>query len=397
MKLVLWAVVIFQASAAAEPWTRHVIDASSKGADGVRLGDLDQDGLPDIVTGWEEGGQVRVMRNPGPARTKMPWETITVGKVPSVEDALFVDLDGDGRLDVVSAAEGGTRSIFFHWAPKDVAELMNPDAWKTEKVAAVEGMARWMFCEPMTDGANGTRLVIGSKEKNGRIGMLEPRGALREAEAWLFHPWRDAGWTMTLKARDLDGDGQEDLLATDRRGERRGVFWFKNPGKGAGREPWPVKPISGAEEDGEWMFASVADLDGDGREEVIAARRPRAIVIFSTRDEERRAWKSVTVTAPDWAGTVKAVSAADIDGDGMVELAVSCEHARGDRSGIFFISSPLGGPVFTDLSGKAGTKFDLVEWLDLDGDGDLDLLTCEETENLGVVWYENPGGLESDQ
>jgi hypothetical protein len=43
-----------------------------------------------------------------------------------------------------------------------------------------------------------------------------------------------------------------------------------------------------------------------------------------------------------------------------------------------------------DLSGAAGVKFDLLETLDIDGDGDLDVLTCEETENLGVIWYENP-------
>ena len=28
--------------------------------------------------------------------------------------------------------------------------------------------------------------------------------------------------------------------------------------------------------------------------------------------------------------------------------------------------------------------------IDLDGDGDLDLLTCEEVHDLGVFWYENP-------
>lgn len=43
------------------------------------------------------------------------------------------------------------------------------------------------------------------------------------------------------------------------------------------------------------------------------------------------------------------------------------------------------------VSGKEiGEKFDRIELLDLDGDGDPDLLTCEERENLGVIWYENP-------
>ena len=42
------------------------------------------------------------------------------------------------------------------------------------------------------------------------------------------------------------------------------------------------------------------------------------------------------------------------------------------------------------IAGPEGVKFDRIELLDLDGDGDLDLITCEERDNLGVVWYENP-------
>jgi hypothetical protein len=43
-----------------------------------------------------------------------------------------------------------------------------------------------------------------------------------------------------------------------------------------------------------------------------------------------------------------------------------------------------------NVSGRVGTKYDLVELIDLDDDGDLDILTCEERDDLGVVWYENP-------
>jgi len=44
----------------------------------------------------------------------------------------------------------------------------------------------------------------------------------------------------------------------------------------------------------------------------------------------------------------------------------------------------------TDVGGPEGTKFDRIELVDLDGDGDLDILTCEEVDLLGIVWYENP-------
>ena len=43
-----------------------------------------------------------------------------------------------------------------------------------------------------------------------------------------------------------------------------------------------------------------------------------------------------------------------------------------------------------EISGPFGRKFDLIEVLDLDGDRDLDVITCEENYNLGVLWHENP-------
>ena len=42
------------------------------------------------------------------------------------------------------------------------------------------------------------------------------------------------------------------------------------------------------------------------------------------------------------------------------------------------------------ISGVDGVKHDMIKLLDLDQDGDLDLLTCEEVKQLGVIWYENP-------
>ena len=93
------------------PWQRHTIDNSSRGADGVRLADANGDGLMDIVTGWEEGGVVRLYLNPGPEKAKNKWPAVTVGRVNNIEDAVMVDLDNDGAIDVVSSCEGRIKTM----------------------------------------------------------------------------------------------------------------------------------------------------------------------------------------------------------------------------------------------------------------------------------------------
>src|SRR5688572_13962772 len=47
------------------PWPRHIIDDGLKGADGVRLADVNGDGKLDVITGWEEAGAIRVCLHPG--------------------------------------------------------------------------------------------------------------------------------------------------------------------------------------------------------------------------------------------------------------------------------------------------------------------------------------------
>lgn len=104
-------------------------------------------------------------------------------------------------------------------------------------------------------------------------------------------------------------------------------------------------------------------------------------------------WESHRIPIPEQAGTAKAVRAGDMDGDGKLDLVFSCERARGELSGVMWLShggGNWGNWEAHDISGPDGVKFDLVELLDLDDDGDLDVLTCEERANLGVIWYENP-------
>jgi len=382
------------------PWPRHVIDASSQGADGVRLGDVDGDGRLDIVTGWEEGGVVRVCFNPGPAHCREPWPAVTVGTAPSVEDAVFVDLDQNGTLDVVSCLEGNARRVQIHWAPRlernaspaqRRATLLNPGTWRTETFPATIGQGMWMFCVPLEmDGRHGVDLVIGSKGANGRISWLEAPANPRALAAWKLHRLRAAGWIMTLRAADLDHDGDRDILFSDRKGPRRGNGWLENPGPGATAAglPWPEHLVGG--KDTEVMFV---DLVPRGRTwRLAAALKPNRLVVYDAPADVRRPWRVTSeVRLPDKFGTAKAVRLVALEPDAPPGLLFTCEHADGPRSGVgWFPVGSRGWGSARDIGGAPGVKYDLLELLDLDGDGDQDAITCEERDNLGVIWYENP-------
>jgi hypothetical protein len=370
-------------------WQRHVVDDSSRGADGVRLADVNGDGRPDIATGWEEGAVTRVVIHPGPARAKDKWIGVTVGPTPSVEDALPIDLDGDGAVDVVTCCEGKTNTMFVHWAPVDNATYLQADAWKTEAVPASVGLMAWMFCSPMPeDGSKPRALVAGGKNAGAKVGLwLLPENP-RNLRQWRFVPLRDCGWIMSLISADMNGDGDADILLSDRKGLATGVYWLENPGRLEGR--WTEHLVGGGGR--EVMFVTLADLDGDGLVDVLAAAKPREVLWLRRLDRTGQRWETKPLAMPDWAGTAKAVAAGDIDGDGRSDIVFTCEDAKG-KSGVGWLSQPqkTGLPwAAHDIAGRGGIKYDLMQLIDLDGDGDLDVLTCEERRFNAVIWYENP-------
>ena len=376
-----------------KPWARHVIDDASKGADGARLADINGDGLPDLVTGWEEGGQVRVCVHPGKDKARARWPSVLVGKVGSPEDAVFADLDNDGAIDVVSSCEGKTNAVFVHWAPEK-SKLLDPAAWKTEAFPAVEGMCQWMFCAPMQiDGQFGLDLVVGGKNKNGQIGWLQAPSHPRNVKDWKYHPLIKAGWIMSLVAIDMNGDKHMDVLVSDRRGKNSGCLWLENPGPGpAQSKPWPVRRIGPAGD--EVMFLDCADLDGDGKRDVVVPTFDRKLHFF--RQKTPVAWEQHRIAFPPETGSGKAIRVADIDLDGKLDVVIACANAK-TTHGIVWLAYRKS--VFDEnwdahaISGAWGIKFDLIQLTDLDGDGDLDLINTEEQtggNGLGVVWYENP-------
>ena len=372
-------------AAPGEPWKRHAIDDTSRGADGVKLGDINHDGLPDITTAWEEGGVVRVYLNPGPAKSREPWP------VTNGEEAIFTDLDGDGRLEVVSGTEGKTKTLYWHRFTGAADELLKPERWRTDAFPVADKAQMWMQAVPMNlDGLHGMDLLVASKNKDAAIGWLQSPAKADDLPAWTYHRLRDAGWLMSVSPNDVDADGDADVIFSDRKGNHTGVFWLENPGAKANQQhaAWSEHAIGAGGK--QVMFIDVGDVNGDGRPDIAAAIKPVDVCLWLRKADG--GWNE-HVLHLDGAnlGDAKAVKIADVNGDSLPDVFFTCENAKGDLEGIVWLEQQRDGPWLQHtLGGPVGLKYDLMQTLDLDGDGDLDVITCEERDQLGVVWYENP-------
>lgn len=406
MVVLLLCITIAAPAQNTDIWKRHVIDNSLKGADGVRFGDVDKDGLADIVTGWEQSGLVRIYFNPGRAKARERWKYVTVGVAPDVEDAVLVDLDGDGAVDVVSSSEGKTRRLQVHWAPAPGQDYADSTLWKTAIIPATEGIFQWMFATPQQiDGQHGVDLIVAGKRDNAQlpqpyIGWLKAPANARDLAAWQWLPLAKVSWVMSVLVSDLNGDQLPDIVYSDRKETPTGIKWLRNPGPGRTDGPWQNHLISDSTR--QFLFMDLNDLDGDGKQDAVIVTKDDNIHFYRKLSNDGLHWQKHLIRYPENVGGGKAITIADVDRDGRNDLVLSSEGAKDGKSGVYYLRyrTAVSDTEWqrNEISGPEGIKYDLIPGYDFDGDGDLDFVTTEENNNsaggfggLGIIWYENPG------
>ncbi|WP_374408810.1 FG-GAP repeat domain-containing protein [Pelagerythrobacter sp.] len=212
---------------------------------------------------------------------------------------------------------------------------------------------------------------------------------------------------------DLDGDGWPDLVAAS---EEAHLAYFHNPGSSAAAREggWRSAIPRVTQGRGSWLRVFVADIDGDGRADVVAANKgasdivdpsaPRAdrttsLFMIAGDPLDGETWQEQVLFARDVPNTAMPV---DIDGDGDLDILAAARldeqmyvlenKGVSDTGSVEIAPHPVvigatgkDAPGCTVSSGAFQSQF-----RDLGGDGRLDLVVAV-TEKCGDP--RAPGGL----
>ena len=396
-------------------WNMWAIDASGNGADGVHTGDINRDGLIDVVSGWEQSGDLMLYLNPGPesVRQTAAWSRVDISggaSIKGIEDAAFADLDLDGFDDaVLSSIEGNTQTIGIHWlAGKN---LENPADWRSFNLAPSKQAGYMKARAAQLDGIAGADIVAGTKAMDGKEAGIfwfkAPPGAPPGTpEQWQrFYIGAVDVKTVTLVIKDMDADGLPDLVFAG----RNGVGWFRHPGHRA-LVSSPAKAV--------WERIMITDTGSeftfcdhivDGMEDMIVATSHKSGMVakwLKRLDESGRHWVEYPITSDSLRTqhsgrakfVIKGVACGYVDDDDQIDVVFT---GSGDGHGVFMMSPRTDIPSgltwnLVNLTPHAHRmKYDNLRLVDMDMDGDLDILTTEEGEGIftagdGVLWLENP-------
>jgi hypothetical protein len=330
---------------------------------GIGFGDLDGDGYQDIVSG------PYLYRNPGGDMTKSPWPRVTLPNDPETGKML------DAGLLFNVTGRGLASDILGENLP-NIVWLHNSGGHATP------GSARVVAQMPRVKHGNGRTMRLAHIiPQNSRPDILLSGGGgtflLQIPDKPEAGNWPIQKITSTSQDEqkgiglgDVDADGHLDLALAAGVGSP-GVDWWRNPGDGSTN--W-VRHSVGSTINMAKMI-EVADVNGDGRLDVVATdSEAKVCQVFwfeAPADPTKAAWKRHQI-ASGYNG-LDSLSVADFNRDGHPDTVIG--ETKGLNRLVLYENINRGAAWAEHLidQGKESHKGALA--VDLDGDGDLDLVS----------------------
>lgn len=228
---------------------------------GVRLasGDVDGDGVDEIIVGAGPGGSphVRIFEKDGTAKSidYHPFSSWRRGGV----DVAAGDIDGDGKDEIAMSvfSEGSSLVKVYRYDEKRTVV----GSWQAFGAGQLIG-ATVAMGDVDKDGQ--AEVIVGAGPGGGpHVLVFEANGQKKPIQFFAFHPDLHSG--IDVAAGDVDGDGKDEIAAVPLEGDeaRVKVYRYNNEHTIVGEwRAYPAGVECGANVD---MF----DLNNDGRAEVL--------------------------------------------------------------------------------------------------------------------------------
>jgi len=327
----------------------------------MEVGDLNQDGLKDLVIGDSASGRVAGFPNPG----NNSWGTNFLIARNGTTALMLSDLDGDGALELVIAERGIEAPILTIWdcSPTGFTSTGNIDTLST-----IDSLTSLQLNEDAR-----REIIAASTESNDlTVYKASTSGPLLYLDSIRSPVPRRP---VSVAVADLNEDEEVDLVLTSCPSDGFGaitIYYQSGDSLSNANDNQPLANVQAT-------ASTVGDLDGDGAAEVIVYDVSGPYINFA-----REGLPGIrAIPAPD---NVTAVECLDLNGDGYDDLAMISSSPRqinvwyGNRDILSpsspFYSATLNYSMSTGMSMTAG---------DLDGDRDLDLAIGGDG-SLDIFW-----------
>ena len=380
--------------------TASVDDVDGDGAVDLNFGalslaDLNQDGASEIVLGtgnYTNTNAVVFRGGAGGLRddVKGPYAVYSAPNSDAMYGGRYGlatgDVTGNGRVDAVFAQRldnndaAGSARLYRHEGPE--SGLFGPE----QLVAREEGASLDIRDHADLDGDGDQDVIVeaylGSTAddqprvelrwyENDGTGSFPNHNVLVEPQSEFFDD---------VEIVDLTGDGDPDLLW----GTGEQIVWKKNQGNGTFGEARQINITTGASR------LAVGDLNGDNSLDVVAEQE-NGLVWYSNEtgasDADADGFGGATsIRAFD--KRIEQLRLADLSGDGRLDVALLLGGGQGERDELLLFVNQ-GDESFDGrrIDTRSEDTDEALRTTDLDRDGDLDLLTADES----ISWYENQG------
>jgi hypothetical protein len=355
-------------------------------SESVAVADFNRDGRLDILSAeyWYEA--------PGWTKHKIRDIPFNGSYIDNFSD-LPADVDGDGYTDIVQIAYFGRRIVW----------LKNPGksrgAWSETLIEAV-GPTEFAFLVDLNNDGKPLEIL---PEFTGAASAPLTWYELRNG-AWVKHVISSESHGHGIGAGDVNGDKRNDIITPNgwfeapvaaapdaqQRDEPAWVFHPTNWGIMPVQPGTPPPPTQGPARAPEYAFMYVLDINKDGRNDVLTSMAHSYGVLWFEQ-LANGGWTRRVIDST-WANAHSS-ALADLNGDGQIDLVAAKRYfGRGgadpserEPMGIYwyeFRPGPSAGVEWIrhiiDYGGRAGGGLQMVVQ-DVDGDGDLDVVTAGKT------------------